>query len=332
MRHFIAAVIVGSIVMLSGAPGTAVASTAVTAAHEVTVSGTGGSFLTLDVPRDTVVDFGVTEDAFYDYVVAGQWRTTGFRTIDLQASGPWSGVVLAAEGPPPPPGKICAGVPDPQCPPIAAALQFEDTVLTKNRWVSFNLGFERADAIPGRLVVPEGRYRLYLVGDTSTHRATVRFEGLQGAASAIASQRAAGYENRLLEPRLDGGSGQRAVQSFGSSFTSKQQNLTVIGLAVAGGSIQPFAGTEWGFCGYFGTHPDPDETAYLPGCPSGWLIEEGEGWALDFSGADRVTKQTMLAAASAHGAGKDAAGWWYASYGAAERSEAPLLQLDVGIP
>lgn len=322
-----------SVIMLTGAPGQATATTAVTAAGEVSVSGPGGSFVTLAVPRDVVVDFSVAEDAFFDYPVMGQWRTTGFRSVKFKGSGAWSGVLLAADGPPPPAGKICAGVPDADCPPAAAALQLGDTVVTKNRWASVNLGFEEG-AANGRLEVPAGMYRLYLIGDEAVQQATVTFEGLSGALSLTATERASAYQNRRLAPRLATETGQRAVQSFGETITTTRHSVVVTGLAVAGGTV-PFAGTEWGFCGYFGMHPDPAETAYLPGCPSGWVSEvrnPDEGWALDLSGGDRYTKQTVMWAAGGHGAGKDAAGWWYASYGAAERSEAPWLMLDVSAP
>ena len=333
MRRFLAAIAVCSVLVVTGVPGPATAAAAVTAAGAVTVSGPGGSFVTLAVPQDTVVDFGVKEQAVFDYPVMGKWRTTGFSSVKFTGSGAWSGVLLAADGPTPPAGKICAGIPDAQCPPVAAALQLGNSVVTQGRWASINLGFAEGETT-GRLKVPAGIYRLFLIGDDALQQATVKFEGLSGTVSLSATHRAAQYQNRQLAPRLAPATGQKTVQSFGETITTTRHSVVITGLAVAG-DVQPVAGTEWGFCGYFGTHPDPAETAFLPGCPSGWVgtvRNPDQGWTLDFSSGDRYTKQTVMWAAGGHGAGKDAAGWWYASYGAPERSESPWLMLDVSAP
>jgi hypothetical protein len=304
--------------------------TAVPAAGKMTLTGNGGSFVTIDVPRDVVLDFSAREAAFYDYVVLGKWRTTGFAKVAIDGTGPFAGVVVAKDAPPPPPGEICAGVPDPDCPPHAVALQFGDKVLTHNRWVSFNNGFEAVPDTPhNTIALPAGRYRVYLIGDGAT-RVTMHLGGLDGTTSLTATQAAAHYENRYLAPRLDQGTGQRAVQAFGTAYTTARYNLTVLGLGVAGTAEMPtLAGTEWGLCAYFGAHPQPEETAYLPMCPNQYAMEEN---TLNISSADRVSKETMMAAAGAHGAGKDAIGFWYASYGAAQRSEAPFLNLDMSAP
>lgn len=298
----------------------------VEAAREVTVSGPGGSFVTLDVPRQVIVDFRVRDDAFFDYVVLGQWRTTGFHDVEIDGSGPWHGVVLAADGPAPPPGHLCGRLPDEACPPVAMALQLEDSVVSMHRWHHMNLGFRNVESNPsGSMHVPEGRYRLYLVGDDSEQRATVRFHGLDGAISVIADGMAPSFENRRLEPRLDFDTGQRAVQSFGVPFEVDEERhvVTVNGLAVSGATM---AGTEWGYCFYFDDHPDNDEVAYLPTCPSRWTTE---GRKLDVSGGDRGTRQTVMWAAGGRGSGREAAGIWYATYGVGERAEAPFLLLDV---
>ena len=119
----------------------------------------------------------------------------------------------------------------------------------------------------GRVVtIPAGGYTLYLVTPKgSSFTATMRFGGLTGSRT-IAPDRVADLDYRVLDPRLPGGqAAQRNVYSAGTTVPFEGEDRQFVFFSFARLPLSP--ARHGGVCLYHG-EPDPEDTAYLPGCPA----------------------------------------------------------------
>lgn len=150
--------------------------------------------------------------------------------------------------------------------------------------------------------LPAGTWRVYLVNDGSGSLITLRFNGLAGSATVEPSQRAP-FRFREV-PRLQTGL-KNTLWSAGTVLPLQGAGYTWYSHTTAGATN---AGTG-GYCNY-DRAPSPEQTAYLPGCPSrvsnGGRAEESSG---PFAGA--MFRETIFAPRD--GSGQYAMGYWHAA-------------------
>lgn len=309
------------IAALVGVPtaGVAVGEELPVAAGETVFVGTGGSVTRIHIPQEVRLSSRSTERAVSPYVIVGHFLSTGLVAAEIEGSGPWQGLVLVADGPPPPPGS--GGMVDPECTPVVALTRMT-SASDLDAFAVFNLGFaeERGDVI-----VPAGEYRAFLLGDDGEQRVRVRLSGLSGEAVVPIGGQTTGYVNEFQPPRWDAGTGQRAAQSFGRSYDTAQWSFVASGV-VAEGEFGSHLGTQWGTCLYLRARAALDEAAFMPGCPSRLVTDGG---AVEFTGQFLLATELVLLAAGTEGAGGRAWGWWYAGEGITHSGSSPFLQLDL---
>lgn len=242
-----------------------------------TFAGTGGEEFLLDLPAPAV---------FTERTPAGP------RSAQFAGDAPLVALSIYTEDYRGRPGRTCTGI-DTACPGGSLHMrQFAP---------AYSQPFDRYEDLAegtlneqdGRVVLPAGRYRAYLISDGTPASVSLTLGGAAGTASYTSQQRV-GLDYGFLMPRLfpsGPDDGQRTIRSYGRTVaaTGSSEVLTAIGLTYD--LVAPV--TEIGLCIY-ADRPQPeslDEAAYTPFCP---LRATTPGGAIDIAIANVEPKLDFI--------------------------------------
>ncbi len=228
-----------------------------TACGQTTISGDGPGYVRLRVPADTaisLIEVGFVESRPQDITFTGQ--------------APVFGALLRDRTPAPDTREL-------------AALKLGRDY--SGYWwphITWHRNLQADPAGDDRVVViPAGVYDLYLITPPGTPASiTLRFRNLDGAVT-LGPETSVGLDYRPLRSRLPS-EVQNHVASFGTTleFDGEDEQFAFYSSAREGDALT--ATQAWGTCFYEGA-PEPEDTAYLPGCP-GRVTNDTDAFELIF--------------------------------------------------
>lgn len=206
----------------------------------------GVTTLVADGPR--AVDVWLPQDATLDIREAIDNRPHG---MTFATSAPFAGVFLTDHAPSPNTRNLFAGR--------------YDTNYSGGIY-PYTLSHENFPIEAQTATIPAGPYSLYLITPAeSSMTVTIELGGLIGS-RRVEPQRPVELDYRLLQSRLPGGTSlQRNLYSAGTTVSFEGEDDQFVFFSFARTPAPP--AQDWGLCFYDGA-PQPEDTAYLPGCPA----------------------------------------------------------------